>query len=317
MREKLAAGESLLISGPPHIGKSSLVWQAARGLDNFLLSYAEFTPGPAWETEMLGDLLDGLVRDGSRKFLRTEWPFDPATVRSTVHSMTDFAGTVHRMGEAISLVTSRPRMALLVDGLNEATIDWWLQLVAACAGQTGLQFGLVGVVESAFVLSNRGQQTAGGGPRSVVAPFSLNAALEMTGAMADQAGIGLDGDAARALVEASGGHPFLLRRLFGAAQLEADAQRRRAEASEAAIDSVSVAAGIHRHVAANPIYACWWAAFSPAEQRAVLVLGEGGGNIDPGAASRLVALGWLRSEGNGYRLAADVFHVWLEWMGLL
>lgn len=324
LRETLAGGQSLLISGPPQIGKSSLVWQAARSLDNFLLSYAEFTPGPAWEKQMLGDLLDGLVRDGSRKFPRTEWPFDPASVRSTVNSMADFAGTVHRMGEAITLAATRPRIALLVDGLNETTIDWWPQLLAACQQQTGLQIGLVGVVDSGFVLSDGGRRTTDGGLRSAVGgqqfavgPFSLNAALEMAGAMADQAGIGLEGDAAQALVEASGGHPFLLRRLFGAAQLEAAVQARRAETSEAVINGENVAAGVHRHVASNPIYGRWWAALSPVEQRAVLAVGEGVGVVDPGVASRLVALGWLRPEGAGYGLAAGVFHVWLEWMGLL
>ncbi len=346
VREKLAAGESLLLCGPPQIGKSSLVWQAARQLDNFLLSYAEFSAGPAWEEQMLGDLIDGLVRDGSRKYARTEWPFDPATVRSTIHSMADFAGTVRAMGEAISLAATRPRLALLVDGLNETTLGWWPQLVAACQRQSGQQIGLVGVVASGLVLpADGGQQTADGGQQTAdsrrrtavngqrtavngqrstvsgqqlaVGPFAPAAALEMAGAMADQAGIGLDGNAAQALVEASGGHPFLLRRLFGAAQLEADVQSRRKERGEMRIDGESVAAGIHRHVASNPIYGRWWMALSAQEQAAVLAVGAGEGGVDPGVGSRLVALGWLQANDTGYRLAAGALHVWLEWMGLL
>ena len=310
IRERLAAGESLILSGPPQIGKSSLAWQAARRLDNHLISYAEFTAGPAWEAQMLGDLLDGLARDGSRKYPRTEWPFDPAALRANTRSMADFAGTLAGMGEAVSLRGGSPRLVLLVDGLSEATLEWWPQLLAATAAQPGLHVGVLGVLAAGTPPPAAGQNVA-------VGPFTPAAALEMAEAMADQAGIALDGEAAQALVDAGGGQPFLLRRLFGAAQLAAEAQARGSEERQARLDVASADAGIHRHVASNPAYSRVWASLSPAEQAALLAAATGEGVVDAGSARRLLAVGWLVQEGAGYRLAAGVLRVWLEWMGLL
>ena len=312
VRESLAGGQALLLTGSPQIGKSSLVWQAAQQLDNHLVSYAEFRPGPAWEAEMLGDLLDGLVQDGDGKYPRTEWPFDPFTVRTSAASMADFTGLASGMAEAISLAETRPRLALLVDGLDEATIGWWGELIAACRRQPDLQIGLVGVAVPGLTLPARQRVIRLG-------PFAPAAAQEMAGALADQVGVAIDDSASYLLATASGGHPFLLRRLFGQAQLEAETRRRQAEAGATAIDDANVTAGLNRDVQSSGLYGRWWMALSPAEQATVIDVAEGRTltPADGPSAEALMERGWLRPDpAGGYALLAGVLADWLVWMGL-
>lgn len=305
VRSSLAGGSPLIVAGARQVGKTSLVWQVIQGLSDYLVAYIDLQrPDLAvYDAALYAELLRELVRDGAEKYPQVEWPLTPGAVAPTNEA--GFADLLDRLSEAMLTQTLAPRVALVIDGLSASHTAWWSRVVAAT--QTRLAVGLVGIWSDPA----EGDQVQD--RLWLLRPFDQPESQVMVESMASQASINLGEGVLPELHRQSGGHPLLLRQLFGLAMSRLHAS----EEPGQLLAPGHVNGAVADHVATSQLYSHWWRDWSPAQQRVVFSLASGAG-LEPDqqvAATSLERIGWLIAEEQSYRIAAGALQQWLNSLG--
>jgi hypothetical protein len=302
----IGGGGVMLLAGPPQVGKSSLAWQATQALSDHLVGYIDVehagladARAPKAVTLLFDVLLQILLRDGARKYPQMEWPFALRDAR--VADVETFAQALDGLAEALRSQTALPRLVLVVDGLTPAHQTWWSELATMAqarpfVGLLGVQTGRPGMISHGQLLD--------------VLPFDQAGSEIMVNSMATQAGVFLAEGAVDALHQQSGGHPLLLRQLFGAAMAHAQALSQPARPFHPG----DVAAAVRQHVSTSQLYGQWWRQWDRTEQQALIDIASEGTTESSQAAvaEALMRWGWVQREGAGYRVASDALLAWLQ-----
>lgn len=297
---QIGAGATVLLAGPPQIGKSSLVWQSIQALTDHLVAYAS-AGGRDLSAETVGrDLVAALLVDGARKYPQVEWPFHAEQIDAG--SLEAILKQVDAVLEALRSQTAAPRLALVIDDLADGHQVAWEEWSAAAA--TRPQIALLGI------LSERGGP--GWRPESPVLPFTLAETETAATILAAQAGAALASEGViETLHQQSGGHPLLMRQLYGLALARLPAS----DSPGRVLTSVHILAAVEQHIRISPLYGQWWQGWSDAEREVLVALA---GDKTPGPAlaltlSSLADWGWIEQAGGAHRIAAQALAAWLRW----
>ncbi len=301
---RLAAGQTLLLAGPPQIGKSSLAWQAVQALTDHIVAYARVDSRDAAGSALGRDLVAGLLADGARKYPQIEWPLRNA--EGTSGSVAAAMQQIDALIESLRSQTAAPRLALIIDDLNEGGQAAWQAWQTAAAARP--EIGLLGILQ--------GQGQGDWRPEPPLLPFTLAETAAATAILAAQSHVTLAPEGViETLHSQSGGHPLLVRQIFGLAATPVSP----AAGGEGMLDAAHIFAAAAAHIRISPLYGRWWQGWSEAERGLLLALAGGetpGPDLAPAAAA-LTAWGWIEPAERGHRIVAQALADWVRWAILL